>query len=197
MARTKRPPAGSGENQWHDVVEEFSRESDRAGVILASARLEELLYELLERVLIPITGSRDDLLDADGPISTFSARIQLSYRMGLISAATARALNLIRKIRNSFAHEAHGVTLDAGAHRDRVRQLVLPMAKNKSFNELHKHFAKTHFRDKSDSAVDFYTAVAFLLMDLDFTLDSAEPIPTSTAPTGIADPETVDSEAGA
>jgi len=61
------------------------------------------------------------------------------------------------------------------------------MAQDKEFIGLRKHFGSDHFPEKSDAAVDFYTAVAFLLMDLDFILETAQPIRRSTGAFGIAD----------
>lgn len=55
------------------------------------------------------------------PLSIFSAKIHLCYRMGLIDSAIARTLHLIIKIRNNFAHEVTGCKLDSGSHRDRVK----------------------------------------------------------------------------
>jgi hypothetical protein len=165
-----------GFEQWYQVVEEFSRESERAGVILGGARLDELLYQLLDRVLVPVPGNRDELLDQDGPLSSFGPRIHAAYRLGLISAPLARTLHLIRKIRNAFAHESAGATLDAGAHRDRVRELTLPYLADESFVNLRKHFARDHFRRQPAAVIDFYTVLAKVLMDLNFIVEEAEPL---------------------
>ena len=88
------------------LIEEFKKESDRAAVILEVARLDILLYQLLVSVLLPSVTKDDVLFDGEGPLSTFNAKIDLAYRLGLIDDKFAHALHMVRKIRNSFAHEA-------------------------------------------------------------------------------------------
>src|SRR3989344_2407406 len=109
---------------WGDIlIEEFSKESDRAAVILAGSLLDNALAMLLKSHLVPTTGDRDELLDNDGdsPLSTFSSRIKISYRLGLISSRFARDLNLIRKIRNDFSHEIKDCSFKNTAAKDRVQ----------------------------------------------------------------------------
>lgn len=57
----------------------------------------------------------------------FSSKINFVYRFGLIDSDLARALHLVRRIRNSFAHEVSGCSLTSGAHSDRVRELARPL----------------------------------------------------------------------
>lgn len=85
--------------------QEFARESNRASVILGVARLDELLRQLLKRVLSPASGPKNDsLLRPDGPLGTFGARIMACERLGLIDMGIASSLRLIKAIRNDFAH---------------------------------------------------------------------------------------------
>jgi hypothetical protein len=104
---------------------EFARESDRAAVILASAMIDESLKELLEAFLVPCSTSEDPIFDgSNAPLSTFSARIESAYRFGLISPSFAKCLHIVRKIRNSFAHDVAGCTFAAPAVSNRVNNLV-------------------------------------------------------------------------
>lgn len=122
---------------------DLSEESDRAAVVLGAARIDLGLRRLLEHALAPNTSSRDDLLDNDGPVSTFSARTQLCLRLRLITPEFARAINIMRRIRNDFAHEASGATLVGGAHADRVHELALPFLQLPRYAEFReKYFSK-------------------------------------------------------
>lgn len=154
-------------------IAEFKGESERAAVILGAAKLDALLYQLLAKVLLPSVGNQDELLDGDSPLSSFSARINLSFRLGLIDAKFARALHLIRKIRNSFAHEVSGASLTTGAHRDRIRELCLPLVENEIF-------AKT--RDQvfgaSGPAADFRMALSITMIRLEAAIHYADEINT-------------------
>lgn len=57
----------------HDVEEhrrfisEFVGETDRAAVILGAAKLDILLYQILQRFLLADVGTSDELLDGDVP----------------------------------------------------------------------------------------------------------------------------------
>ena len=66
---------------WH---QEFNAESDRAAVILGASKLDQLLRELLVKKFLPNPTSQDDLFDSDKPIASFSSRINVAYRLGLI-----------------------------------------------------------------------------------------------------------------
>ena len=111
-------------------------ESDRAAVIIGAAKLDQMLHELIQQVLLPSSTGRDDLLDSDRGVGTFSARINLSHRLGLIDSEFAWAMHIIRRIRNTFAHQPATSTLDSGTERDRVRELVNVMKKFPLYNDV-------------------------------------------------------------
>lgn len=100
------------------LISESNDESDRAVAILLSAELDELLRRIIERKLVPHNKqifkdvSKNDLLSSYGAIGTFAARIDLGYRLGLLDSFVAHDLHIIRKIRNMFAHEPHGLNFE-------------------------------------------------------------------------------------
>jgi len=151
-------------------AEEFANESDRAAVILGTAKLDSLLRQILEAHLLPCAGGHDELLDGDAPLSTLSSRINACYRLGIINATFARCLHLIRRIRNSFAHESSGVSLDSGAHVDRVRELITPFQQHGAFCWLLEEF----FRKPITPAQNFRAAVALLCLRLDGRLEDTK-----------------------
>ena len=57
------------------------------------------------------------------PVSTFSAKILLSYALGLLTKAERRQLDLIRKIRNECAHAWGHATFSTQSIRSRVQEL--------------------------------------------------------------------------
>jgi len=154
-------------SRFNAFLDEFNRESDRAAVILGAARLDENLRQILTAFLLPVTSTGDDLLDVDRPLGTFSARVAMCHRLGLISADLARALTLIRKIRNSFAHELRSSSLETGAHSDRVRELVQPLRRYKQYEELRDLAVKDH---KGFSA-EFRGVLALVAMRLEGLLN--------------------------
>lgn len=94
---------------WDGFFKELQDESPRAAVIIASAFLDAQLRAILLNSFVDKKTS-EELLDSD--LSTFSFRIKTSYCMGLISESMFHDLNIIRKIRNKFAHQMHGYSFD-------------------------------------------------------------------------------------
>lgn len=161
---TENPPVSKDDHKaFREFVDEFKNESDRAAVILGAAKLDVLLYQLLQKFMRPCTSRSDDLLEGDSPLGTFSSKITIAHRLGLIDDEFCRALHLIRKIRNSFAHEISGISLDSGSHRDRIRDLISPLTKNESFDYL----LETYFGDKAGPAGQFRTAIALASLRLE------------------------------
>jgi hypothetical protein len=163
-------------------VKEFEGESERACVIIGAAKLDYILYQLLSKHLLPNVGSQDDLLDGDSPLATFSAKINICYRLGLIDAEFARSLHLIRKIRNSFAHDLSGCKLDDGPHRDRVRELAAPFISSGEF----RFFNNIYVKDRSGPAADFFTVLLLMIVSLDNFYDYLSPVEDTDAATVLA-----------
>lgn len=63
--------------------------------------------------LVDHKNKEDDLLEGKyAPISTFSSRINLTYRLGLIGPNIRSDLDYIRDIRNKFAHRYESLNFD-------------------------------------------------------------------------------------
>jgi DNA-binding MltR family transcriptional regulator len=96
--------------------EELQNETARGAVIIASAFLDAKLRNLLSKALIDDQKVVDELLGTedkpDRPLSSFSSRIKAAYCMGLISRGMYHDLEMIRKIRNKFAHKMHGYSFN-------------------------------------------------------------------------------------
>lgn len=98
--------------QWNKNVDILFEElehspSDRSCVIVSAAYIDDLLEYLIKCFLSSPSNEKEDkeLFSGYGPLSSFSSKILLSYRLGLISDYEYRTLQVIRKIRNSFAHD--------------------------------------------------------------------------------------------
>jgi hypothetical protein len=71
--------------------------------LIAAAFLDDALRSLLQSYFVDDAQISERLFGTDRPLSTFSAKITLSYAVGLISAEDQRELHFIRRIRNEFA----------------------------------------------------------------------------------------------
>jgi hypothetical protein len=168
MAR--KPEVGTHSiDEFKEIVQEFKKESDRATVILSAAKLDAQLYLLLSKALKPSTGNNDELLDGDSPLGTFSARINISVRLGLIDPLFGKSLHLIRKIRNAFAHEFKSMSLSSGGHADRIRELLVHF---KDHNDYHD-FKESYFKDDKTLSADFKIIVGIAIIRLDTAIHYA------------------------
>ena len=86
--------------------------------------IENALETLLKSFLVP-TDSADDSLFAGSyaPLSSFSAKIDMAYRVGLISSRFCRDLHLVRRIRNDFAHNVMSCSFEDATVLSRVLEL--------------------------------------------------------------------------
>ena len=101
-----------------EFLEEFNKETARGAALAAAAFLDDLLEQVLTAFLIA-NDSRKSLTNGfNAPLGTFSARIAACHAMGLISDHEAAECDLIRKVRNEFAHK-----VKMSFNDDRVRSL--------------------------------------------------------------------------
>ena|SRR5579862_6438575 len=106
------------------LVAGLMQEGERAAVVVGAARLELALERLLTRVMQPHPGGSDNLFDPERPLGTFSAKISLAFRLGLLDPKVESALQLIRRIRNEFAHSVGAASLSENSHANRLRELT-------------------------------------------------------------------------
>jgi hypothetical protein len=111
------------------LKKEFQDASDRAVAIVAGSFLEELLTEILNNFLVEVENQQDSMSIFSGNdiLSSFSSKIKMSFRLGLISKDEHRVLNVIRQIRNNFAHELHDVSFSTQSISDRCKSIETPL----------------------------------------------------------------------
>lgn len=79
-------------------------ETDRGRALVAASLIEEMLEEVLRAFLLEGAATKNLFDAANAPLSTFSAKASASRALGLISIEEFRDVELVRKIRNEFAH---------------------------------------------------------------------------------------------
>jgi hypothetical protein len=113
-----------------NFVVNLATEGERAAVVLGAARLDVSLERLLKKLMRPHRGGSDNLFDPDRPVSSFSAKIALAYRLGVIDSNFEHALQMIRKIRNVFAHSINVASLDDPPHNGQLNELIRDVRKD-------------------------------------------------------------------
>ena len=84
---------------------DYDEASERAVAIVGPAFLDTLLTEMLVNFLIDDEKEVQKLMQPDGPLGTFGAKISACYCLGLIGETIKSDLRLVAKVRNRFAHD--------------------------------------------------------------------------------------------
>ena len=144
------------------MADEALKESDRAQVIVAAIELNAILEKIIKKKLLPEVPKNDRLFQSNSaPLVGFSAKIELSYRMGLINKSLRDQLFVVRKIRNMMAHDIE--------YNSFTHPLIKPM--------LVKLYSKMpNSRDLSEDRKCFDLYKQELLHQLDSSLLTVEPI---------------------
>ena len=97
-----------------ELTTALAEESLRGKILVLTVQIDNLLSEMLKRVLKPAKRKGDDeLFRPMGPLASFSSRVTMAYRLGLICEGDADALNYLRKLRNDCAHTMTAFSLEA------------------------------------------------------------------------------------
>ncbi len=106
------------------ISSQLRAESDRGTVIVAAAIIDEALEQLLKARLAPSNGRDDELFDAPyAPLSSFSAKIDFAYRVGVLAAEVKATFHLLRKLRNDFAHSSGNLDFGSQQVQSRIREV--------------------------------------------------------------------------
>ena len=92
-------------------LEIHNKESPRGSVLVACSYLEEQLRRIIDAFLLEDSDKSSLLEGFNAPIGTFSARIKMAHCIGLISDNEKNDCEILRKIRNEFAHN-HSVSFE-------------------------------------------------------------------------------------
>jgi DNA-binding MltR family transcriptional regulator len=107
-----------------DLRVALTSETDRGCALMAVAYLDQELRRLLTSFLVKDDETVKRLFEGYGPLSSLSSRIDLAYCLGLLSKPATRDLNLVRKIRNSYAHLSKKIDFDTIQIKNQCNELA-------------------------------------------------------------------------
>lgn len=92
---------------YHDIVKEYHSESDRAAAVLVGSYIELYTAKFLWHFMRSKLSNNEfhNLFNNYGPLSSFSARIEVAYAFGFIDEKLRKDLKTIKDIRNLFSHK--------------------------------------------------------------------------------------------
>jgi DNA-binding MltR family transcriptional regulator len=111
-----------------ELLEQLNKESDRGVALIAAAYLDATLESMLRKYLVDDAVVVDELFKHPGALSGFSARIRMAYCLGLIGPDLRHNLDIVRDIRNDFAHDIEHTSFDTDSVRDRCSNLKSDVA---------------------------------------------------------------------
>jgi DNA-binding MltR family transcriptional regulator len=131
MANSKKPKnlndmmsADVGAGDLQEIVAEIRQTSDRTAAIVLGSLVE---WTVEQRVLAALPRHDDKtaerLLARDGPLSGFYAKNQMGYALGAYDETILRQLEIIRKMRNVFAHSVLPIHFETQEIIDQVKKL--------------------------------------------------------------------------
>ena len=110
------------------MVALFENESDRGAAVLAGSFVENHLGLYL-RSQMKDPSLADRMFSSEGPLSTFSQRIDLAQAFGFLSKEQCADLHLIKKIRNYFGHHPKEASFTDKPVSDWVSNLIAARTK--------------------------------------------------------------------
>ena len=86
-------------------MQEINQGTERSVALMIGALIEDRLRSVIEQRISHLTPDEmADFFSDNGPASDFASRIKIAYALGGIPAWIWDDVNLIREIRNAFAH---------------------------------------------------------------------------------------------
>lgn len=101
----------------------IGEQDDYAMILSLATFLEDTLGRLLLNYFRDCKATRELVEGFNAPLGTFSSRIKAGYAFGLVTEEQYRDLEILRKVRNAFAHNWEGVTLTRPDIKSMVGQL--------------------------------------------------------------------------
>ena len=171
--KIKKPSAmPSTFDQSVEFMLQFRSVDDRSAVILAGAMLEVLVGSLLAKSMKPSETARDPILDERGVISSLYAKAQLSYRLNLIDKATFRAIDLIRDIRNTYAHKLEYSNLSDEPYASQIGEIYNTFSWYLPYTKAAKYI----FGAEETGSMQFKSMAVFVISRLERAIDAQKVI---------------------
>lgn len=105
-------------------LEAVLRSTHASTCITAAALVDEQIAQALRLKMVNLNADlRKRLFKGYGPLSSFSARIDIAYALGMLSKDIAKEAHTIRGIRNKFAHATKRVNIDSPGIKEECEKL--------------------------------------------------------------------------
>lgn len=104
------------------ILDELRMSADIAAAITGAAIIEARLEQLIRTKLRSKRGDLgQQLFENRGPLSDFNSKILVAEAFGVVNTPIAGELQMVRAVRNTFAHAKHTFTFDHAAVEKKTR----------------------------------------------------------------------------
>lgn len=110
-ALTKAPPT-SNEHTREYVTELTQEKNDRGACILVVTNVENKLLNAIKHRLKVTDKYYEKIFGFNGPLGTFDNKIRMGYALEIFGDEMLENLNVIKSIRNAFAHSRLPINFD-------------------------------------------------------------------------------------
>ncbi len=122
------------DDEFLRIMTDIEHMDNRAAALVLASLIDNLLEFAIKFRFVPLKGDDFDKLfrNPTAPLASFSAKITLAHALGLCDEVMRRQLDIMRSVRNAFAHTIMPVTFDdpliaAECYRlDPVRLIDIP-----------------------------------------------------------------------
>jgi DNA-binding MltR family transcriptional regulator len=106
------------------IAREIHTTSPRGGAMVAAAFLDDFLQRLICRHFVELSTSETaSLFEPERPLGSLSSKIKIARALGIFGPKTAHDLNIMREIRNAFAHGLRKMNFETRE----VKQLLMSL----------------------------------------------------------------------
>lgn len=119
---------------FSEFLREFQDETDRGAALVGASLIETRLERLLCSHLAERKIADDLVTSGNAPLGTLSARAKICFCLGLITELEFQEVNIIRRVRNEFAHGVHGISFSTQMIDDLCNNLKASTPDGARFN---------------------------------------------------------------
>jgi hypothetical protein len=118
-----------GKPKLGDFRKELIGESERASILLIATLLDDALtYRISQALSFTATEEEYDyIFRFEGPLGTFSARLEVACLFGIIEDDTYQELEIIRELRNACAHSKHPTVFSDSVVANAAKRIFDPL----------------------------------------------------------------------
>jgi DNA-binding MltR family transcriptional regulator len=116
--------AAASFRQLTEFTQTLNGESDRGAALVAAQILSEELAKLIKSKMVNDKKLIKDAFSVRGALGSLSGRIDHAFLLGLLPNVVRQDLNLLRAIRNEFAHSTESKTFETHSIKSRCMELT-------------------------------------------------------------------------